>query len=331
MTLITPPAGVRTVEAALRAAQHASTRSTPAVGDQPEIEGAVGIARIAHIDAVDQHLDVVGVGPSHKDRGRAAHAAGTWTRLRPGASLSTSDRVVCCLRAMSAAVISVMLLATSIILAGRRLAVTTMALRPVESSGGAGALGRLGEGGGRGGRGHGSGQRRGGKQLDHTRNPRAPSRPAGASAQGFRSGGGTRTGGRTAPDTRTEAAPAAVCVAQTEVPCLGQPLDQARATRAGRSPGSRVVTRRAPSQGDGAPVAATRLKSGSHAGRARRSQLQGQPRIGGRRGGPVPCSRKPFRAPARVPAAPSVLVALGYRGFVRSGASPVQGAGDLAA
>ena len=62
-----------------------------------------------------------------------------------------------------------------------------------------------------------------------------------------------------APDTRTGAAPAAQCSSlRRRYRASAIPWARARATRASRSPGSRVVTRLAPSQGPKAPVAAAR-------------------------------------------------------------------------
>ena len=63
------------IEAALRAAQHLDAGD---VGGQQlaEIERAVGVAGIADVDAVDEHLDLVRVGAAHEDRGLAAGPAG---------------------------------------------------------------------------------------------------------------------------------------------------------------------------------------------------------------------------------------------------------------
>ncbi len=77
--------------------------------------------------------------PAHEDRGLAAGPP-VWTTLRPGTSFSTSDRVVCCLRAMSPAVTSVVVLATAASSVGTRLAVTTTALTPEASGAGGPAV-----------------------------------------------------------------------------------------------------------------------------------------------------------------------------------------------
>jgi hypothetical protein len=58
---------VRAVEAALRPAQHFDAGNVP--GQQlAEIERLVRIAGIGNVDAVDQDLDVVGVGPADEHR-----------------------------------------------------------------------------------------------------------------------------------------------------------------------------------------------------------------------------------------------------------------------
>ena len=66
---------LRAVEAALRATQHLDARD---IGGQelPEVERTRWIAGIAGVDAVDQDLDVVRVGPAHEDRREAARSAG---------------------------------------------------------------------------------------------------------------------------------------------------------------------------------------------------------------------------------------------------------------
>ena len=66
---------VRAIEPALRAAQDLDAVD---VGGEElrEIERAVGRARIADIDAVDEHLGMIGVGAAHEDRGHAARTAG---------------------------------------------------------------------------------------------------------------------------------------------------------------------------------------------------------------------------------------------------------------
>src|ERR1700761_3325104 len=134
------------------------------------------------------------------------------TMLRPGASFSTSGRVVSCLRAMSSAVIRVMLLATSASGVGRRLAVTTTGPRLVEPAGASAdwakaALAAME-----------TDNAVAANNFDIRKNPRAPVRHrAGASAP---TRGRTRAGGRSAPDTPHGAAPTALHVAQTDVPCL---------------------------------------------------------------------------------------------------------------
>jgi hypothetical protein len=69
-----PADGVGTVQSALRTAQHLDTLD---VGGEElaEVERAGGVARIAHIDAVDQYLGVVGIGAAHEHRGLAARSA----------------------------------------------------------------------------------------------------------------------------------------------------------------------------------------------------------------------------------------------------------------
>ena len=74
--------------------------------------------------------------------------------------------------------------------------------------------------------------------------------------QGTRARSTRRTGGRAGarPDRSMRLSTARR--RSDGVPRLGHPLDQARATRASRSPGSRVVARWTPSQDPRAPVAA---------------------------------------------------------------------------
>ena len=63
--------GVGAVEAALRPAQHLDAFDIARSADGRNRRRRWD-ARIADVDAVDQHLDVVGVGPAHEDRGLAA-------------------------------------------------------------------------------------------------------------------------------------------------------------------------------------------------------------------------------------------------------------------
>ena len=81
---------------------------------------------------------------------------------------------------------------------------------------------------------------------------------------------------RRAHSPKQGAAPATHRRSDERFPRLAKPLDRARATRSGRSPGSRVNAPGSPSR-DSRPVAAPVYQA--HDPHAHRLQLQGQPRI----------------------------------------------------
>src|SRR5262249_35239338 len=60
-----PANGVRPVEAALGAAQHLDTRDI-AGPEVSEIDRTVEDAWVAHLNAVDQNLHVIGIGAAHE-------------------------------------------------------------------------------------------------------------------------------------------------------------------------------------------------------------------------------------------------------------------------
>lgn len=70
-----PAYGVGAVQAALRAAQHLDAFDV--LGEQlPEVERSGGVTRVADVDAVHEHLGVIGVGAAYEYRGDPAGPAG---------------------------------------------------------------------------------------------------------------------------------------------------------------------------------------------------------------------------------------------------------------
>ncbi len=100
--------GIGSIQSALRPAQHLDALDVR--GQQlAEIEARAGIARVAHVDAVDEHLGMIGIRAAHEDRGLPPGPPDC-TTFSPGTSCRTSVTVRNWAAAMSAAVITVTLL-----------------------------------------------------------------------------------------------------------------------------------------------------------------------------------------------------------------------------
>src|SRR5271168_105936 len=65
---------IRAVQAALRTSQHFDALNVLRQ-KLTEVERAGGVARVAHIDAIDEHFYVIGVGAAYEDGCLAADAA----------------------------------------------------------------------------------------------------------------------------------------------------------------------------------------------------------------------------------------------------------------